>query len=106
MMISVILVMMLFSALLSILMMLCCTLNITRSVIDFYSWSRLLSFNLTFETLEWCMKWFITFNTGKSQLVLFDRLNLSGAIDVKTDYPVLDEKYFLRCLDFINWIRP
>ena len=52
------------------------------------------------------MKWFITFNTGKSQLVLFDRLNLSGAIDVKTDYPVLDEKYFLRCLDFINWIRP
>ena len=32
------------------------------------------------------------FNTGKTQLVLFDQSNNTGAIDVKMDWPFLEEK--------------
>ena len=38
------------------------------------------------------------FNTGKTQLVSFDRSNNTGAIDVKIDGPVLEEKSSFKML--------
>ena len=38
----------------------------------------------------------VGFNAGKSQLVLFDQCNDTGAIDVKMDGPVLQEKSSLK----------
>ena len=35
------------------------------------------------DTVDWDKKWLIYFNARKTQLVLFDPLNSSGAIDVK-----------------------
>ena len=37
-------------------------------------------------------KWLFDFNAGKTQLVLFDRSNNTGCIDVKMDGFVLEEK--------------
>ena len=37
-------------------------------------------------------KWLVDFNAGKTELVLFDRSNNSGFIDVKIDGSVLGEK--------------
>ena len=44
------------------------------------------------ETVEWGRKWLVDFNVGKTQLVSFDRSNNTGAIDVKMDGSVLEEK--------------
>ena len=33
--------------------------------------------------MDWGRKWFLDFNSGKNQLVLFDQSNNTGAIDVK-----------------------
>ena len=44
------------------------------------------------ETLDWCRKWLVNFNAGKTQLVLYDRSNKAGAIDMKMDGSVLEEK--------------
>ena len=44
------------------------------------------------DTVDWGRKWLVDFNTGKTQLVLFDRSNNTGAIDVKMDGAVLEEK--------------
>ena len=35
--------------------------------------------------MDWGRKWLIDFNAAKTQLVLFDRSNNTGAIDVKMD---------------------
>ena len=48
-------------------------------------------------TVDWGKKWLVDFNTGKTQLVSFDRFNKNGSIDVKMDGSVLEEKSFLRC---------
>ena len=40
----------------------------------------------------WGKKWLVDFNAGKTQLVLFDRSNNTGTIDVKMDGSVLEEK--------------
>ena len=37
-------------------------------------------------------KWLVDFSTGKTQLVLFDRSNNTGATNVKMDGSVLEEK--------------
>ena len=42
--------------------------------------------------MDWGKKWLVDFNTGKTQLVSFDRSNNTGAIDVKMEGPVLEEK--------------
>ena len=42
--------------------------------------------------MDWGKKWLVDFNAGKTQLVLFDRSNNTGAIDVKMDGSVLEEK--------------
>ena len=44
------------------------------------------------DTVDWGRKWLIDFNAGKTQLVSFDRSKNSGAIDVKMDGSVLEEK--------------
>ena len=37
------------------------------------------------DTVDWCKKWIVDFNAGKTQLVLFDLTNNNGSIDVKID---------------------
>ena len=44
------------------------------------------------DTVDWGRKWLVDFNTGKTQLVLFDWSNNTGAANVKTDGSVLEEK--------------
>ena len=44
------------------------------------------------DTVDWGKKWLVDFNAGKSQLVSFDRSNNIGAIDVKMDGSILEEK--------------
>ena len=47
--------------------------------------------------MDWGRKWLVDFNVGKSQLVLFDRFNNTGVIDVKMDGSVLRKNHLLRC---------
>ena len=42
--------------------------------------------------MDWVKNWLVDFNAEKSQLVLFDRSNNNGSIDVKMDGSVLQEK--------------
>ena len=49
------------------------------------------------DTVDWGRKWLVDFNAGKTQLVLFDLSNNTGAIDVKMDVSVLEEILLLRC---------
>ena len=58
----------------------------------------LLNWNLIYETLGWGKEWLVDFNAGKTQLVLFDRSNNTGCIDVKMDESVLKEKPSFRML--------
>ena len=44
------------------------------------------------DTVEWGRKWLVDLNAGKTQLISFDRSNNTGAIDVKMDGIVLEEK--------------
>ena len=44
------------------------------------------------DTVDWGRKWLLDFNAGKTQLGLFDRSKNTGAIDVKMDGFVLEEK--------------
>ena len=50
------------------------------------------------DTAYWRMKWLVDFNAGKTQPVLFDRSNNTGAIDVKMDGSVLEEKSSFKML--------
>ena len=42
--------------------------------------------------MDWGRKWVVDFKAGKTQLVLFDQTNNTGAIDMKMDESVLQEK--------------
>ena len=42
--------------------------------------------------MDWGKRWLVDFNTEKTQLVLFDRSNNNGSIDVKMDGSVFEEK--------------
>ena len=45
------------------------------------------------DTADWSRKWLVDFNAGNTQIVLTDQSkNNTGAIDVKTDGSVLEEK--------------
>ena len=48
--------------------------------------------------MDWGKKWLVDFNAGKTELVLFDRSNNSGFIDVKIDGSVLGEKSSFKML--------
>ena len=51
------------------------------------------------DTVNWCRKWLVDFNAGKTQLVSFERYNNTSAIDVKMDGSVLDEKSSFKMLE-------
>ena len=59
------------------------------------------------ETVDWVRKSLVNFNAEKTELISSSRPNYTGAIDVKIDGSVLDEKSFLRLgLPFsskLNW---
>ena len=48
--------------------------------------------------MDWGRKWLVDFNAGKTQLVLFDQSNNTGAIDMKMDGFVLEEKSSFKML--------
>ena len=48
--------------------------------------------------MNWVRKWLVDFNTGKTQLVLVDWSNNTGAIDVKIDGSVLEDKSSFKLL--------
>ena len=50
------------------------------------------------DTVDWSRKWHVDFNAGKTQLVSFDRSKNTGAIDVKMDGSVLEEKTSFKML--------
>ena len=50
------------------------------------------------DTVDWGRKWLVDFNAGKTQLVSFDRSKNTGAIDVKMDGSVLEEKTYFKML--------
>ena len=55
---------------------------------------------MLFFFMECGRKWFAEFNAGKSQILFFDWSNNTGAIDVKMDVSVVEEKLFLKMLEF------
>ena len=44
------------------------------------------------DTVDWGRKWLVGFNAGKTQFLLFNRCNDTGAIDVKKNGFVLEKK--------------
>ena len=44
------------------------------------------------DTVDWGRKWLVDFNAEKTQLVLYDQSKNTGAIDMKMDGFVLEEK--------------
>ena len=42
--------------------------------------------------MDWGRESLVDFNAGKTQLVMFDQSNNTGAIDLKMDGSVLEEK--------------
>ena len=50
------------------------------------------------DTVDWGKQWLVDFNTGKTQLVLFDRSNNNGSIDVKMGGSILEEKSSFKML--------
>ena len=50
------------------------------------------------DTVDWGRKWVVDFNAGKTQLVSFDRSKNTGAIGVKMDGSVLEEKTSFKML--------
>ena len=50
------------------------------------------------DTVDWGKKWLVDFNAGKTQLALLDQSNNTGAIDVKMDGSVLEEKSSFKML--------
>ena len=44
------------------------------------------------DTVDWGKKWLVDFNVWKIQLLLFDRSNNAGSIDVKVDGSALEKK--------------
>ena len=59
------------------------------------------------DTVDWGKKWFVDFNAGKTQLILFDRSKNNGSIDVKIDGSVIAEKSLFKMLGLTfssNWM--
>ena len=81
------------------MMMLHSILIVIRHLICGNNLNWLLNLNLIYEIL-WSggKKWFVDFNAGKIQLVLFVRFGSNAAIDVKMSESVLEEKSSLKML--------
>ena len=59
------------------------------------------------DNVDWGRKWLVDFNAGKIQLVSFDWSNNTGAIHMKMDGSVFEEKSSFKMLGltlFLNWI--
>ena len=54
--------------------------------------------------MDWERKWLLDFNAGKTQLVLFEWSNNTGAINVKMDESILEEKSSVKMLGLTFWI--
>ena len=50
------------------------------------------------DSVDWGRKWLVDFNAGKTQLVSFDQSKSTGAIDVKMDGSILEEKRSFKML--------
>ena len=50
------------------------------------------------DTVDWSRKWLVDFNAGEFQATSFDQCCNTGAIDVKTEGSVLEEKSSLEML--------
>ena len=48
--------------------------------------------------MDWGTKCLVDVNVGKTQLVSFDRSNNTGAIDMKIDGSILEEKSYFKML--------
>ena len=58
------------------------------------------------DIVDWARKWLADFNAGKTQLVLLDRSNNTGAIDVKMQGSTLEKKSSFKMLELSfssNW---
>ena len=55
------------------------------------------------DTVDCERKQLVDFNAGKTNLVLFDQSNNAGAIDLKIDWCVLEEKSFFLCRTARLW---
>ena len=55
-------------------------------------------------TVDWGGKWFADFNTGKTQVVSFDRSNKNGSIDVKMDVFLLEGKSSFITIKMSYWV--
>ena len=58
--------------------------------------------------VDWCKKWLVDFNAGKTQLVSFHQSNNNGSIDVKMGVSILEEKSSFKMLGMtfsskLNW---
>ena len=53
--------------------------------------------------MTWGRKWLFDFNDEKTQLVLFDRSNITGAIIMKMDGSVLEEKPSFKILEILSF---
>ena len=86
--------MMLSSILLSMLMMLLSNLNVSDQASDLWQQLELASDLESYlqDTVDWNRNQLVDFSAGETQLVSFDRSNNTGAIDVKMDGSVLEEK--------------
>ena len=51
------------------------------------------------DTVDWDRKWLVDFNAGKTQLVSFDQSKNTGAIDMRIDVSVLEEKSSFKMLE-------
>ena len=51
--------------------------------------------------MDWGRKWLVDFNAGKTQFVLFERSNNTGASDVKMGRSALEEKSSFKMLGLI-----
>ena len=51
------------------------------------------------DTVDWGRKCLVDFSAGKTQLVLFDQSKDTGAIDVRMDGFVLEEKLYFKMLE-------
>ena len=94
--------------LISMLMMLFSSLNVIGRLLCCSSLSWLLESGLL-ETVSCSQKGSVTFSVVKIQLVLFDRSNNSGTVNVKMNRSLFDEKPSLRMLGFsisskLDWV--
>ena len=72
-------------------------LTVIRHLICGSNLNWLLDLNLFCETLDWGKNFLVDFNVGRTQLILFDRSNNNGSINMKMDGSVLEEKLSLTC---------